>query len=98
MWRMTIFFSLILVNMIPVSYTHLADSQMKICASLPTGQSPGSLADWSAIRCNMGFLYGLLEEGGYGSTTGTANLLGSSKEALDMVNSCLLYTSPCRRN
>ncbi|MEG0035978.1 MAG: alpha/beta hydrolase-fold protein, partial [Oscillospiraceae bacterium] len=46
-----------------------ADSQMKICAALPTGQSPGSLADWSAIRCNMGFLYGLLEEGGYGSST-----------------------------
>lgn len=64
-----------------------ADSQMKITASLPTGQSPGSLEDWSAIRCNMGFLYGLLEEGGYGSTTGTANLIGSSKEALDMVNS-----------
>lgn len=64
-----------------------ADSQMKICASLPTGQSPGSLADWSAIRCNMGFLYGLIEEGGYGSSTGTANLLGASKEALDMVNS-----------
>ncbi|MEG2382196.1 MAG: hypothetical protein RSB39_01320 [Oscillospiraceae bacterium] len=64
-----------------------ADSQMKICAALPTGQSPGSLADWSAIRCNMGFLYGLLEEGGYGSSTGTANLIGSSTEALSMVNS-----------
>lgn len=64
-----------------------ADSQMKISAALPTGQSPGSLADWSAIRCNMGFLYGLLEEGGYGSSTGTADLRGSSTEALDMVNS-----------
>ena len=64
-----------------------ADSQMKVSASLPTGQSPGSLADWSEIRCNMGFLYGLLEEGGYGSTTGTADLRGASKEALDMVQS-----------
>lgn len=64
-----------------------ADSQMKISAALPTGQSPGSLADWSEIRCNMGFLYGLLEEGAYGSSTGTGNLIGSSKEALDMVNS-----------
>ncbi|MBP3736295.1 MAG: alpha/beta hydrolase [Lachnospiraceae bacterium] len=64
-----------------------ADSQMKIASALPTGQSPGSLADWSEIRCNMGFLYGLLEEGGYGSTTGTADLRGASKEALDMVNS-----------
>ena len=64
-----------------------ADSQMKITAALPTGQSPGSLADWSIIRCNMGFLYGLLEEGGYGSTTGTADLRGSSTEALAMVNS-----------
>ncbi len=64
-----------------------ADYQMKISAALPTGQSPGSMADWSIIRLNMGFLYGLLEEGGYGSTTGTANLIGSSKEALDMVNS-----------
>ena len=64
-----------------------ADSQMKICASLPTGQSPGTLADWSVIRCNMGFLYGLLEEGGYGSSTGTADLRGASTEALAMVNS-----------
>lgn len=64
-----------------------ADSQMKISAALPTGQSPGSLEDWSEIRCNMGFLYGLLEEGGYGSSTGTADLRGSSKEALAMVNS-----------
>ncbi len=64
-----------------------ADSQMKISAALPTGQSPGSLADWSAIRCNMGFLYGLLEEGGYGCSTGSADLRGSSSEALAMVNS-----------
>jgi len=64
-----------------------ADAQMKIAAALPTGQSPGSLADWSIIRCNMGFLYGLLEEGGYGSSTGTADLRGASKEALAMVTS-----------
>lgn len=64
-----------------------ADAEMKIAAALPTGQSPGSLADWSAIRCNMGFLYGLLEEGGYGSSTGTANLIGESTEALSMVTS-----------
>lgn len=64
-----------------------ADALQKISAALVTGQSPGSLADWSAIRMNMGFLYGLLEEGGYGSSTGTANLIGASKEALSMVNS-----------
>ncbi len=64
-----------------------AKSLMKISASLPTGQSPGSLADWSIIRCNMGFLYGLLEEGGYSTSTGTADLRGVSKEALNMINS-----------
>lgn len=64
-----------------------AESQLKISASLPTGQSPGSLADWSAIRLNMGFLYGLLEEGGYSQSTGSADLIGESKEALAMVNS-----------
>lgn len=64
-----------------------AESQLKISAALPTGQSPGSLADWSAIRVNMGFLYGLIEEGGYSQSTGSANLIGASKEALAMVNS-----------
>lgn len=64
-----------------------ADSKMKIIAALPTGQSPGTMGDWSVIKCNMGFLYGRIEEGGYGTSTGTANILGESKEALDMMHS-----------
>lgn len=64
-----------------------ARSRVKITSSLPTGQSPSSMADWSIIRMNMGFLYGLFEEGGYSQSTGSANILGASKEALDMVTS-----------
>ena len=64
-----------------------AKSLIKITSSLPTGQSPGSMADWSIIRLNVGFLYGLLEEGGYSSSTGTADLIGASTEALAMINS-----------
>lgn len=64
-----------------------ADSQMKVKAALPTGMPPSTTADWSKVRCNMGYLYGLLEEGGSSTSTGTADLRGASREALDMVRS-----------
>ncbi len=64
-----------------------ADSQMKIFAALPTGANPSAQPDWSIVHCNIGFLYGAIEEGGYGTSTGTARITGASTEALAMVNS-----------
>ena len=63
-----------------------ADSVFKIDAALPTGVSPGGM-DWTLVHCNYGDLYGRLEEGGASSSTGTANLIGTSTEALTMINS-----------
>jgi len=63
-----------------------ADAQYKLSAALPTGMQP-TVVDWSLARCNVGVLYGRLEEGGYSSSTGTANLLGSTPEALSLANS-----------
>jgi len=63
-----------------------ADSLNKVKASLPTGASPGGV-DWTKIACNMGVLYGGLEEGGYSSSTGTAKLTGATPEALPLAQS-----------
>lgn len=66
-----------------------ADSQMKISAALPTGGAPDNISDedWPLVHCNIGFLYGAIEEGGYSKSPGSAWLVGDSKEALTLVNS-----------
>lgn len=66
-----------------------ANSANKISAALPTGGAPDNIKaeDWPLVHCNIGFLYGFIEEGGYGKSPGNANLAGASKEALMLVNS-----------
>lgn len=66
-----------------------ADSVNKVSAALPTGGAPDNISaeNWHYVHCNIGFLYGLLEEGGYGKSPGCAKLEGASKEALMLVNS-----------
>ena len=41
---------------------------------------------WEEIFCNVGVLYGSYEEGGYSSTTGTADISGGALESLEMMN------------
>lgn len=60
-----------------------ADAQYKIDAALPTGNNPGPD---TGVRCNYGILFGRYEEGGYTMSTGKANVLGSTPEALALVN------------
>ncbi|HOM67549.1 MAG: Alpha/beta hydrolase family protein [Chloroflexi bacterium ADurb.Bin120] len=67
-----------------------ADSFNKIWAALPTGAAPRMITEasnpYKDIYANLGVLYGYYEEGGFGSSTGNAVLIGESKEALDLVN------------
>lgn len=64
-----------------------ADAVNKISAALPTGVNPSSITDWDAVHCNLGILFGRMEETGTMTSVGTANLLGSSVEALSLANS-----------
>ena len=63
-----------------------ADSLYKVSAALPTAQMP-NIHSWETVRCNIGVLYTQYDEAGYGSSTGTANLLPDSTEVLDMMHS-----------
>lgn len=67
-----------------------ADSFNKIWAALPTGAAPRMITEasnpYKDIYANLGVLYGYYEEGGFGSSTGNAVLIGEFKEALDLVN------------
>jgi hypothetical protein len=65
-----------------------ADSQYPVSAALSVGYGPNLIKDddWQYIRCNLGIIYGLYEEGGKSNSTGSANILGASKEALAMIN------------
>lgn len=67
-----------------------ADSLNKVFAGLPTGSSPRTITEdsnfYADIFANLGVLYGRYEEGGNSMSTGNANILGASKEALDLVN------------
>jgi hypothetical protein len=64
-----------------------ADSLNKVYAAFPTGSKP-TYQDgrWEEIFCNVGVLYGAYEEGGYSSTTGTADISGEALESLEMMN------------
>ena len=64
-----------------------ADAVNKISAALPTGVNPSSITDWNNVHCNLGILFGRLEETGSMTSVGTANILGASKEALALANS-----------
>ena len=64
-----------------------ADAVNKISAALPTGVNPSSITDWNAVHCNLGILFGRLEETGSMTSVGTANILGASAEALALANS-----------
>ena len=65
-----------------------ADAQYKIDAALPTGNGPNVQdGKWDLVRCNYGVLFGYYEEGGYTNSTGKANVLGSTPEALSLANS-----------
>jgi hypothetical protein len=64
-----------------------ADAVNKISAALPTGVNPNSITDWNNVHCNLGILFGRLEETGSMTSVGVANILGSTKEALALANS-----------
>jgi len=64
-----------------------AKKSYKIDAALATGVTPGLFANnWNLVHCNTGIIYGSFEEGGYSNSTGNANVLGSTSEALTMVH------------
>lgn len=67
-----------------------ADSNLKIQSAFLMGYCPGRINDlgyWERIYANVGLVYGLYEEGGAGSSTGSGNILGDSYDALSFVNS-----------
>ncbi len=65
-----------------------AQAQYKISAALPTGNSPEATEGaYFYIHCNHGILDGRLEEGGYSMSTGKANVLGATPEALNYIHS-----------
>lgn len=65
-----------------------AQAQYKINAALPTGNAPEATEGvYSYIHCNHGILDGRYEEGGYSMSTGKANVLGATPEALNYINS-----------
>ncbi len=66
-----------------------AESLSKVAAGLPTGSSPSLTKTndrWKDIYANVGVLYGRYEEGGYRTSTGTADILGTAQESLEMMN------------
>ncbi len=67
-----------------------ADSLNKVFAGLPTGSSPLTITEdtnpYTEIYANLGDLYGYYEEGGYRMSTGTAVIIGESKEAYGLIN------------
>lgn len=68
-----------------------ADSKLLVSAALPTGSKPPVQDDgrWEEIYCNTGCLYGALEEGGYGASTGNGRIVGDAVEGLTMINSVM---------
>jgi hypothetical protein len=67
-----------------------ANALNKVYAAFPTGSAP-TLGDgrWDEIFCNVGILYGGLEEGGYRLKNGKPYLYGESPEGLEAINSSL---------
>lgn len=67
-----------------------ANSVNKVAAGLPTGSKPTyNDGRWEEIHCNVGDLYGALEEGGYSASTGNARIIGDAVEGVEMINSGL---------
>lgn len=68
-----------------------AEAQNLVYAALPTGSKPSVDDDgrWDLIHCNTGCLYGALEEGGYGASTGNGRIVGDAVEGVRMINSGL---------
>lgn len=67
-----------------------ADANYKINSAFLMGYCPGRINDlgyWERIKANVGLVYGLYEEGGNGSSTGSGAILGDSYDALSFVNS-----------
>lgn len=62
-----------------------ADAAMPISAALPTGMTPGIIADWSVVCCNTGIVFTDLDENGYLTSVGTARVAGDTVEAINMV-------------